>query len=183
MTELDGLPVTTPVRSVLDASLELSTDELGKTIDSLRRRRLLDLGELAERVALLKSGRGRGLHRLDLALALRDPNAPAGDSPLETQLNELLTKAGLGGFVTQYEIRTEVGRFRADIAYVEEKVVVEADGWSVHGNRTAFDADRERQNAIANAGFLVLRFTSRSSPDRIIAAVRQALILRRSYAA
>jgi len=183
VTNLDGLQITTPVRSLIDASLALSVDELGKAIDALRRDNLLDLNALADRVASIKSGRGRGLNRLGLALELRDPNVPAGDSPLETQLNEILSKAGLGGFVTQYEIRTSSGRYRADLAYVEERIVVEADGWSVHGNRTAFDADRERQNAIANAGYLVLRFTSRSSPDRIVSAVRQALLLRRSEVA
>lgn len=52
-------------------------------------------------------------------------------------------------------------RFRIDIALVDERIAIEVDGWQYHGKfKQAHEADRERQNLLAIAGWLVLRFTA-----------------------
>lgn len=53
-------------------------------------------------------------------------------------------------------------RYRIDVALVEDKVAIECDGWQYHGkHRSAHETDRERQNQLAVAGWMILRFTAR----------------------
>ena len=52
-------------------------------------------------------------------------------------------------------------RYRIDIALEAEKIAIEIDGWQYHGKfKSAHESDRERQNHMAVAGWLVLRFTA-----------------------
>ena len=52
-------------------------------------------------------------------------------------------------------------RFRIDIALASKKIAIECDGWQFHGKfKSAHERDRERQNLLAVAGWLVLRFTA-----------------------
>ena len=52
-------------------------------------------------------------------------------------------------------------RYRIDIALEAEKIAIEIDGWQYHGKfKSAHESNRERQNHLAVAGWLILRFTS-----------------------
>ena len=52
-------------------------------------------------------------------------------------------------------------RYRIDIALEAEKIAIEIDGWQYHGKfKSAHESDRERQNHLAVAGWLVVRFTA-----------------------
>ena len=62
-----------------------------------------------------------------------------------------------------------------DMAYPEQMIAIEADGFDFHRGRAVFDSDRARQNDLVNLGWLVLRFTSTFSDERIVAVVRRAL--------
>jgi very-short-patch-repair endonuclease len=52
---------------------------------------------------------------------------------------------------------------------------IELDGWTWHGSRTAFDADRARANELEAAGWHVFRFTSATSDAEIVRVIRTAL--------
>ena len=81
--------------------------------------------------------------------------------------------------VRQHEVRVgDKLLARADFAYPRERLLIELDGWSAHGTRPAFHADRHRQNALVLAGWTILRFTwadIAESPAAVIAAVHGAL--------
>ncbi len=73
----------------------------------------------------------------------------------------------LGGFGGRYEREYRFApprRWRADIAFVAEKVIVECDGGSWTGGRhttgSGFEKDCEKLNEAAVLGWLVLRFTT-----------------------
>jgi len=52
-------------------------------------------------------------------------------------------------------------RFRIDIAFVEQRIAIEVDGWVYHGkHRSAHAKDRKRQNLLVQHGWRVLRFTT-----------------------
>jgi very-short-patch-repair endonuclease len=47
-----------------------------------------------------------------------------------------------------------------DFAYLEDKVILECDGWANHGlDRQQFERDRERDQILIAAGWTILRFT------------------------
>jgi len=52
-------------------------------------------------------------------------------------------------------------KFRIDIAFVDERIAVEVDGWAFHGkHKSAHARDRQRQNLLVLYGWRVLRFTA-----------------------
>jgi very-short-patch-repair endonuclease len=68
-------------------------------------------------------------------------------------------------------------RARLDLAYPEFSVAIEYDG-DHHRNREVYATDRRRDNWLAEAGWLILRFTATDAlgqPEAIAQHVRQAL--------
>ncbi len=58
------------------------------------------------------------------------------------------------------------------------RLVIEGDGFGVHGGREAFESDRERQNLLVLDGWRILRFTWRQivrEPAWVAAQIRAAL--------
>ena len=96
---VDGIPTTSLALTVAHLSRVLSGDDLVCAVDSALR-----LG--------WKSGRDDAAHprKLLLALALADGRS---ESPLETRLRVLLTRAGLPPEALQYNVYGDDGRFLA----------------------------------------------------------------------
>ena len=67
----------------------------------------------------------------------------------------LLRDAGIGGWVLGHPF----GPWRIDLAFPQQKVAVEVDGWAWHVDAERFRADRRKQNALVRAGWDPLRFT------------------------
>ena len=62
-----------------------------------------------------------------------------------------------------------------------QRVVVEVDGYAAHGHRVAFERDRERDQTLVGAGYLVMRITWRQlvhEPVAVAVAIARALALR-----
>ena len=106
-----------------------------------------------------RSGRdGTGVLRDVLAERALGDDRP--DGMLEARMAALFSRFGLPQPCFQFELR-DGERFvaRVDFAYPELRVVIEVDGWSVHGTAQATRLDFERQNEIEQLGWLILRFT------------------------
>jgi very-short-patch-repair endonuclease len=111
-------------------------------------------------------------------LAARLDGYDAGDSDLETKVLRWLVTAGLAPARQQFRVLLEGRTCKIDLAYPELKIAIELDGWDTHRTRSAFDDDRARANALVLAGWIVLRFTSRSTADEVVEAVRAAFVQR-----
>ncbi len=139
-----GIPVTTPLRTLLDLSSHLSLDALDAALAEALVRKLVTLEDLEPRA----TGKLRRL--LTTAAPTR--------SKLERDLRRLLRKHGLpqpisNGFVEGYEV---------DLHWPELKLVAELDGYAYHGHhRRAFETDRERDIVLAVAGWQTVRVTDR----------------------
>ncbi|MHB1534220.1 MAG: hypothetical protein ACYC1D_06340 [Acidimicrobiales bacterium] len=57
-------------------------------------------------------------------------------------------------------------------------MAVEFDGWSAHGTRRRFDADRDRTTELALAGWLVVLVNSAQPRAVVVERVRRALAQR-----
>lgn len=91
------------------------------------------------------------------------------ESPLETVARAGFVSAGL--HVDQQVEFDGVGR--VDMV-VEDRLVVEADGWAFHSDRFAFEADRDRDGALLELGLPVLRVTSRTLRGDLAGVARRA---------
>jgi len=58
-------------------------------------------------------------------------------------------------------ISIDGGSVQADLLWPRQKLIVEMDGHRFHGNRHAFEHDRDRDQRLVLAGYRVVRFTWR----------------------
>jgi len=110
-------------------------------------------------------------------LAERRAQGPRDLSALQRRWMGILDAAGLHGEDEHHVVVEGIDRW-LDRAFVDVRVGVEVKGHSVHGDRTAFDADADRESALAACGWLVFPITSRSDPQRVVRRLRAAIALR-----
>jgi len=173
VTTYDGIPVTTPARTLADLSSCVTPRFLASLVDQCLRRNLTDLGTLRAVYDEL-DGCVRGLAALGAALEARQPGYEPGESLGEIELAELLVRAGLPAPVQQHQVIAGGTVYLLDLAYPDRRLGFEYDGWEVHGTRSAFEHDRARDNALAAAGWTILRYTSGMSSNQLADAALAA---------
>jgi very-short-patch-repair endonuclease len=117
--------------------------------------------------------RNKGRHGAPRARALLHAARTGARSEAERIFSRLLDSAGITGWTKNHPI----AGYEVDYAFVLLKVAVEIDGFAFHSAPAEFNRDRRRQNAIALAGWQVIRFTwvdLTEYPDRVIATVLRA---------
>ncbi|GAA2512687.1 type IV toxin-antitoxin system AbiEi family antitoxin domain-containing protein [Pilimelia columellifera] len=169
-----GIPATTPLATLADLLLRCDRDSAVSAVDAALRQKVIGAVDLALLPSMLRGRRGAVAARARLRLA--DGRA---ESRLETRVRLRLLDAGLTAPVLQAPIRDDNGRLvaRADFAWPQARLVVEADGAACHSGPEAVFADRVRQNRIVNAGWRLLRFTWQdlTPPTQIPTQVHRAL--------
>ncbi|MGH2746847.1 MAG: endonuclease domain-containing protein [Actinomycetota bacterium] len=126
----------------------------------------------------------RGIAILRSHLQERTPGLAPTDSDLETDLYRLIELARLPLPVRQHPLILASGPIRFDLAYPDRLIGIEADSFSWHGDRAAFDRDRRRDNEAAALGWIVLRFTwaqVRYDPEYVVETIREHLRRRPSH--
>jgi very-short-patch-repair endonuclease len=171
---VDGITVTSPLRTVADLLLRVDRSTAVSLVDSALNARLITEDDLLAVPALLRGRRGAVAARGYLAEA--DGRA---QSPLETRVRLRCVDGGVRPETLQHEIRDSSGLLLgiADMAWPSADLLAEADGRGPHGTPEAVFADRRRQNRLVNAGWPILRFTWKDTlnPDYIPFMVRAAL--------
>lgn len=150
-----GLALTGRRRTALDCLRFLSLDEGLDLYAWLSTREVLAPEDL---VAALSGGGSRwGDGRIARILRLTEGGALSHGERL---LHGILGQAGLAGWTANAPILVGgVVIARVDVLFEQQKIVIEVDGRRAHGSPEAFQRDRQRQNELQNAGYLVLRFT------------------------
>jgi hypothetical protein len=172
------LPVTSPVRTAIDLAADADVMEAVVAVDSALRLKQVTLAQLRDAAQQRRSmPQSRQVQRV---LTLVDPLS--GSVP-ESVARVLFRGSGLPLPETQYEVRSDVGAFigRVDFAWPDVRLVVEIDGFAWHSSEEAFKSDRDRQNELELAGWMVLRFTAKdvlNQPLKVSATVRAALAQR-----
>jgi len=173
---LDGIPITSPARTLLDSAPQLTTGELAAALEQAQVKRLVTQGSL---LATLDRAPGRaGIPALRALLA-----EPAFTrSKAERRVAALLRAAKLPIPAFNHAIEG----FEVDAVWRIERVVLEFDSYAFHATRAAFERDRRRDAALTRAGYLVLRTTWHEltqEPYVLIARIAEALAGARSRAA
>lgn len=100
--------------------------------------------------------------------------ADRAESVAERLLHALLRGAGLTGWVAGLPF----GAYRLDVAFPAHRLAIEVDGWAWHVDVARFRNDRRKGNALAAAGWDLLRFTWHDldgRPAACLAEIRAAL--------
>ena len=174
VTEVDGIPVTSAERTVVDLAAVLGEHTLGPVLDDGARRRIVSYESVGR---CLEQMRRRGRRRTTVVERLLEARlgSDPGESALEGRVARWLVAAGLPPPVPQLWVVAGGRRFRLDLAYPGRRVGFELDGWDVHARRVAFDGDRERGNELALAGWRIYHFTARSTREAVVRVAAAAL--------
>lgn len=160
-TDIAGIPVTTPNRTLLDCCAVLPRLVVVKALESALRKRLTTVDSLYTFLAK-KGGRGvRGTKRLRWVLAERISDTPT-DSGSETELLFHMRQALVPAPVLQQEFKSADGRpMRPDFYWPHFNKAVEVDGLDAHDSADKLDHDLVRQNALLDLGIELRRFSAR----------------------
>jgi very-short-patch-repair endonuclease len=155
VTLRDGIPVTTPARTVAD----------------LRR--------------AASEGRSWALAPRDLRRVIRQADViglPVGDevaadrtrSDLESDFLEVCRRYGL----PQPEVNVRIGPFLVDFLWPERRVVVETDSYLYHRGKVAFQDDRARDLDLRRRGYQVLHLSEQQvneEPEEVAGVLHDAV--------
>ncbi len=174
----DAIRVTAPARTIVDLASVLRPWALEQALESALRHDIITVQDVDDRLADI-GGRGRrGTRVLRTVLMQRGGAAPL-ESALEVRVERILRSYGLPTPIRQHEVRAGSHVIaRLDFAYPDDRVAIEADGYSVHGGRIAFHRDRRRLAQLAARGWKVVPVTWEDCSERptvFVAAVRAAL--------
>lgn len=177
-TTVDGLPVTTAARTIIDLAALLSADRLSTCVDSAIRDGLVSEDALHRRIVAHRSQGKYGLPLLAEVLAGFEVSR-GGHSWLEREYLRLITGAGLPKPATQQVLSRAGDRLvRVDCHFVGTNVVVELLGYRFHRTRSQMESDARRANALMRDGFRPFQFTYGqvvSEPGYVVATTRGAL--------
>ena len=171
VTELDGIPVTRPVRTFLDLAVVVDPKVLEHVLNDGMHRNLLSIPAIWrrwEQLGPLRHGAGKVRDLLESYTADERPT----ESLLETLYFQLLRE---GAVPTPTKQLVVPGIGRIDFAYPDFMVSIELDGGRFHSSREAQERDRAKSNDLVAAGWRVLRFTwddVTKHPDRVLALMR-----------
>jgi hypothetical protein len=155
-----GLPVTSCARTFLDLAARYDYKELCGALDNAIGRRVLHPQALA---SMLRDPRNRGRPgsgSLRRALVPWLQTSRPGSVP-EADLVRFILEAGVPAPVLQHKVFDRAGDLVAilDLAWVDEKVAVEMDGFRYHSSPDAHSHDRDRDNGLGELGWIVIRIT------------------------
>lgn len=174
-TTCHGIPVTTVERTLLDLAESCEADELGLLIDEALRRQLTTVAKLH---ATLAAHAGQGRRRtapMREAMAERGAGYHPGGSAREQERDRLWDRLGLPPATRQHKVRIRGKTYVLDRAIVELKIGIEWNSREWHDTRSRFYYDSDRRNDLTQEGWLILDFTMRTSPERIVRTVMAAV--------
>jgi very-short-patch-repair endonuclease len=157
-TTRHGIPVTTPLRTLLDLAAVVGEHELERAIRQAEYAHLTTTALLAEAVTSRPGGRG--------CKSLRKVLAHLGEAPgltrseLEQAFLRFLRRHRLP--MPELNVRMRIGgrQIEADCIWRARRLIVELDGRAAHDSASAFESDRARDSALAAAHWCVVRITN-----------------------
>jgi very-short-patch-repair endonuclease len=182
ITEHDGVPITSPTRTIFDLAgrSDVHPLRLERALDTAMSRGLVSSESLTAMLAdLAEKGRpGITLLRGLIAPRSGEQYRPP-ESGLESRFRQLASQAGLSEFVRQVNVGSEVAWVgRVDFRHTVVPLVVEVDSATHHGSLTDQEHDRRRRAELAAAGWQVVSVTGPDlfhQPDAVIAHLRRAI--------
>jgi very-short-patch-repair endonuclease len=138
----NGLPLTTPAKTLHDLAPLITQGELDRAVEEAVIRGLAKPEELTTRPALRRA-------------TIEEPQITKSEA--ERRLRSLIRAARL----PRPHTNIRVAGWEVDAFWPANNLVVEVDGFAYHGNRAAFERDRRKDAALVTAGYRVIRITWR----------------------
>lgn len=171
-----GFRVTSVFRTVLDLAATEPEAAVEAAVDSALAKKLMRTEELRR---FVDRHRGhRGIRLLKRLLERYEGGDGPTESELESRVLETIDAAGLPRPERQRTVSLGGRKRRLDFRFPGTRVVIEADGFAWHANPISFEKDRQRTNALAARGYVVLHWTwaaLEERPGELISELRRSL--------
>jgi hypothetical protein len=175
---IEGLPVTSAVRTLVELARVLDESRLTVCLDSALRDGLVSESLVHRRIAALRGSGRYGLPALLRAL-VGETATRGAHSWLEREYLRLIHEAGLPRPETQAVLsKTGNQLVRVDCQFPGTGVVVELLGYRFHRTPSQMNRDVERLNALVADGHRVYQFTYQHVSlrgDQVVDVTRRAL--------
>ena len=173
-----GLPTTTPERTLIDLAGTLRVEQLEIALESARRGRLVTVASV-ERALARFGTRGRNGSDALQGLLTTLASEPPAESALEVITAAMLRSSDLPRPQRQVEVVAFAAKYRLDFAWPDRLVALECDGRRWHTIESDFERDRHRWSAITAAtGYRIVWATWRrvkAEPAALVAQLRQLM--------
>jgi very-short-patch-repair endonuclease len=160
VTVEDGIPVTTPARTLFDLAAVVPAHQLEAAFNEAEYRRLTSPVSLD--ALLARYPRRRGAQALRSVL---DNHGRNGETRTRSELERALIRLVDAHGLPRPHVNRHTDHGELDARWPAQRLVVECDGFAAHGTRRAFEEDRARDRALVVAGWRVVRVTSRQLAD------------------
>lgn len=150
-----GIPVTTPVRTLLDLGAVAPAPVVESALEDALMRGLVTFALLTATLERLGGPGRNGAGVLRALVEERDPATAPTQSMMEDLLFRVVRRGGLPAPVRQFE----VAGVRLDGAYPDIRLGLEADGRIWHGGRLDVQRNSDKANRLLAHGWRVLHFT------------------------
>jgi very-short-patch-repair endonuclease len=177
LADVQGISCTNSIRVLIDIGA-VRRDLVEPLFHSVLHRRLAEYDDIVARFYQVARKGRNGVGPLRAVLAEYDSAMAPGESTLEVRLLEIIRQHGIKPPVRQHRVTVGGKYYFLDVAYPDEMLAIEGDGFGVHSERDRFETDRERQNALVLLGWRPLRFTWRQirrDSDYVATTIRSAL--------
>ncbi len=180
--DLDGLSITSPLRTAFDLARTQSRWHAVASVDRLAYLRIIDLEDLRDYVK--SQERRHGIRRATLVSRLVSGRA---ESPPESITRMVWLEAGLPEPLVNAEVHDRSGQFvaRVDLLDPRSRLVVEYDG-AHHASAAQRQRDSVREQVLEELGYVVIKITAadlathearRALAARLVRAYRHAVSL------
>lgn len=173
-TLVGPIPVTIVERTILDLAGRGRRWEVDASIDSALREKMTTLEAMRDFLAEEARSGTAGVQLMRERLLRRDPTDGLPRSPLERDVLEFISEAGLPKPLVNVPIRGDDGFFAlVDFFYPEAKVVIEVQSYAHHSSMTAFNKDAERLSELTARGYRAIEVTLEQIRDRPFALIHR----------
>lgn len=178
MISTGGIPLTPPWITLVHLAGRIEDRRLARVLDDALHQGMVSLPQMRWAVDSFGGHGHTGSGVLRALLAQRGPAYQPAESELEEAFYSLVASSDLPPGTRQARVRGPSGALRLDYLWEEVSLIVEVDGWSTHGTREAFQADRSRDRAMLIEGRETMRFTWDDvieRPGRVLEEIRHVL--------
>lgn len=172
-----GVSVVSRPMAVLRAAVSLERGRRGHGVRLIDRSKQIDAVTAADLELAFR--RNRGTWGTAAMRQLLERTGDRAHSNLERLGVKLLKEAGITGFSVNLPVRLSTGRrMELDIAFKARKIAIELDGFRYHSSPESHAIDLDRQNALIQDGWIVLRYgpdVLEQEPERFIEEVLAVL--------
>jgi len=157
-TAAEGLPITTPARTIVDLAAVVHPARLSPIVEATHHARIASYSEVGVCMTSIARRGKPGIRHLARTLDKLTATKGVTMSKLERLLLELIADARLPRPTSQFAFPGRVfTNGCVDAAYVDAKLIIEADGRAWHTRIADVKRDRDRDNDAARHGWQTLR--------------------------